>query len=253
MSDEMAVTAESAPATETPTDPTAQAPSQPVNNGQPQYKGFHEHPDWQRMVSERRQDRATIQQLTRQVQELTRAREDAGRTQPTREEMEAREALYRLDPNLKGIGDLSQKIAGFEGVATTLLQNNFFSQGDAMIGRFAQQHGLKSEDVAKAFYEAVSDDPAAMQRVERGDVRLITSWLKGLEPVVATMKTQTTNAQREGAAATAQTKQTMLRTVPPRPAGSQSGPAAPKPLTGDFRKDMKTLNDEADAMLRSGR
>jgi hypothetical protein len=124
------------------------------------------------------------------------------------------------------------------------------TQGRAQLSQMAAESGLPNDEDGLAIAEMavthyLAKNPEAVQRFRSGDISVLKDAFSSFN------NSFVSKIRRDGAAATAQTKNTMLRNVPPRQSGGQSGAVAPKPLTGDFRKDIAGLNDEADAMLRN--
>lgn len=245
----------------TTADPAQQAdPSAGTQNtGQPAEAQvpFHQHPRWQERTREiqtlRQQNQSlntTLQQLQGRLQQLEAARSPS--TPPSQEELAAREALHRLDPNLKNVGQYGEKLGELEGAVSEFRQERFVTTGERQIEVFAKQHGLDAATLSNTLTEIIKNDPALMERAQKGDARLVSQYLQGLQPVVASLRSQGQQAQREATVNAAQTKQQMLRTVPPRQAGSQSGAVAPPTLASDgsnAREHMAGLHKQADVLL----
>lgn len=263
MLDDAAVTADSAPATPDQSADTSagtQNTGQPAQNGQtPQYKGFHEHPDWQRMVQERRQDRQVIADLNRRLQGLDQRTQQQTGPQPSPEEMQAAEALRKLigqHPELKGMLDApkyGERLESIEGAFRQFMAQQSQAQVQNAVQRVASLAKAENLPASKEYLQRLVKLVAAeAQGIENGDARYKAGDLSVLDEAFNSVKAQfLSHHQRQGAAALGANKLNLTNQVPPRQSGGQSGAVAPKPLTGDFRKDMSAMNDEADAMLRN--
>ena len=230
------------------TSPATDAGQHPAEETLP----FHQHPRWQertREIQTLRQQNAQLNQQNAQInqrlQQLEQRREQTG-APPSDEERQlkdARDALYgKVAPELKDVGDVVQEFR----------QDRFVSGGERMIEGFAKEHGLNAVAISQNLAAIIKNDPQLMARAAKGDVSLVANLLGAIAPVVAAMKQQQTAAQRGTTAATAQTKTDMLRTVPPRPAGSQSGAVAPPKLAPDgsnAREHLEAMHKQGGQML----
>lgn len=199
-------------------------------NGQPAEANvpFHLHPRWQERTQEIQTLRAQNAQLNQRLAQLEQRREQTGGPVSDEERAlkEARDAFYgKVAPELK---DVPQLITG-------LAQERFVSSGERMIETFAKQHNLDGAELSNSLAEIIKNNPALMARAQKGDVSLVSEYLRGIAPVIAAMKKQGDSAQRTTAAATGQTK-LATRNLPPRSAvGGPSGQPAPE--TFDKTKD----------------
>ena len=230
------VSADSSSATST-TDggaaPTSQATEQPAG-AQP--KGFHEHPDWQRMVTSRREDRAVIQRLQGEIQRLSAAtqRASSGEQPLTQEEQAALSVLERLaarSPKLAAAMRLAEQAPnitkGMEG----------FQQSEARAARaqtmaargsikdMATEYGLPTDDaslkhIVRLVAGAAMEMPEGNERYAGGDLDILREAFEQVKPWLTAMR-------KPAEQAAAQTK-TKTKGLPPRPgAGAAPGPAAP--------------------------
>ena len=221
-------------------------------NGQPQYKSFHEHPDWQRREQtwQRRLEQRD-REWERRFQEHQRQPQTTPR-QPTLEQQEALRALRELqsyDPesarDRQELAALRQEVSQLRGH----YQSAFTQQGRGELARMAGEIGLPNDAkslrvIENAVTVYLADNPDAVQRFQAHDASVLKDAFKEFND------TFVSKLRRENAAATAQTKTQMLRTVPPRPAGSQSGPVAPPKLeAGKEREHMAALHKQAGEML----
>lgn len=220
------VSAESSTATEV-ADPS-QATTQPAQqNGNPQEQ-FVPYSRFQQVNGRMREYERAVQTLQTQVQKLTSERQQSGQPQPTQEEIAAREALHRLDPNLKNVGQYGEKLGELEGAVQEFRQEKFTTRGDAMIASFAKEHGVDAAALTARIVDIIGSDPALLQRAQQGDVRIIQHFLRAYEPVVSHFKQQGAQTQRQQGVALAQNKNA-LRNGPPRSAvGTTPGAAAPE-------------------------
>src|SRR5262245_22878018 len=144
----------------------SQATTQPAAPDQ-QPAGFHQHPDWQRMVASRREDRAMIQTLRGEIQRLTQTVQQRQAQSPdaplTQEEQAAITTLKRLmarDPELAAALGVSKQMPQFQ----TRMQA--FDQSEA---RAAQAHIAASKSFVKdlAAEYGLSTDDASLKHIMR--------------------------------------------------------------------------------------
>lgn len=219
MSDEIAgVTAESPPATETPTEtPPAQAPSQPVSGQSPRTVPLDAH------IALRRE----FQAFKRAVEEQEAARRQPPPDNDKMAALAALKELHGLDPDLKNIPAIAQKIDQLERAVTQLLgshRTGLVASGRQTITETAARLGVPADKLEKAVLGFLADDPALYQRFAQGDLATVREVLKDLEDNVFG------KLKREAASALGQTK--LTTTQLPRPgAGSMPGEPAHKPLS----------------------
>lgn len=227
------------------TDPSADTSAGTQNtdqaNGQPQYRGFHEHPDWQRMVAERRQDRETITALQRQIQGLSTAREQTGQPMSDEERQlrEARDAFYgKVAPELK---DVAQQLQVFA-------QDRFVSSGERMIETFARQHGFDAKDLTEDIADAIKQDQMLMARAKRGDASIIPLLLRSAAAAARSYQKRSADTARTTASATAQTKIATTKLPPNTNGGVPGEPVSPVPellKQGDERGARASMHERA--------
>lgn len=242
------------------TDPTtAQAPSQPVNgNGQqartiPLDAHIRERQNWQRREQEYQQRLRQYEQRPAQPQAPQQPLSVEDRIQQE-QAMEALERLIAQHPKLKGLIELAgnaPQLQQLESRMGELVQAHFVTTGNGMVERFAQQHGLKADDVYDAFGLLVADDPQLFERVKGGDVALVARMLKSVEPIVKSLKAQGASAQRQ-ATATLGANKIATSQLPPRGTSSAlPGEPAPKPLEpGKEREYRREMHNDARRAIR---
>jgi len=212
---------------------TSQATEQPAG-AQP--KGFHEHPDWQRMVASRREDRVMIQRLQGEIQRLGQAtqRASSGEQPLTQEEQNAISVLEKLigrSPKLAAMLKMAEQAPQFQ----TKLQG--FEQSEARAARaqtmaargsikdMATEYGLPTDDaslkhIVRLVAGAAMEMPEGNERYASGDLDILREAFEQVKPWLAAMR-----KPAEQATATTKTK---TKGLPPRPgAGAAPGPAAP--------------------------
>lgn len=235
------------------------------NGNQPQYKGFHEHPDWQRMVSERKQERAVLAQLHAKVAEYERAQAEAAKPAPgaprTPEDqfarMQALAALKELigeDADLKGILELAKLAPQLQGVTQHVnglrsAQTRATVQaGHEAIRQLAKENNLPAEMVNGPAFDHLEDlvtgvftrNPELAQRFLNGDRAAITEAWKKLDPFIGGLRQP---------AALRDTKAN-LQGLPPAPRGGAPGsPAPPKLDPANPKAFEKALHEVAGRAL----
>lgn len=221
----------------------SQATTQPEQqNGGPQsqsvpYERFAQVNQRMRAAEQR------VQQYEARIAQLEQAREQTGKpvSDEERQLKEARDAFYdKVAPELKEVPQLLQGMA----------QERFVSSGERMIESFAKQHGLAATELSNSLADIIKNDPALMARAQKGDVSLVAQYLRGLAPVVASMKKQGADAQRLAASMVGQTKNALSK-LPPRPTGTVPGGVAfTKPVAGDQASIRTARRERHDAMSR---
>lgn len=251
-----------------PTEPQAPtAGSQnTVNTGQPPVmRGFHEHPDWQRMVRERATDRVEREQMQRELQEHRAWRQEQERAargpQRSAEEqnqrLQARQAIKELlgeDDDWKALQQIKEKFGqleqGYQGVqklseAQLRAQTN---QARDYVKQIAEKANLSTDSEAlsvlmPAVVGAVRRIPNGEARYEQGDMTVLNEALDKVKTYLVS------KAQRETATGVLQTKQTTQR-LPPRPSGGAVGQEAPPALEpGKERQFLAGLHRRAGAVF----
>ena len=220
------------------------APSPPgstATNGQPARTvpldtHITERRAWQARAAEHER-RATESETRLKALEAKAAR---GVPLTTEQEVERREALHALkeligaDDDLKSLLDLaknSKKLTdAAEGVShLTAQQQRAQVQGAAKhVATLAKEAGLPSDP--KFLTRLTRLVAMEAQGLPDGDARFDAGDFSVLDEAFATVKGDFASARREAVASLASTKQQLQRTVPPRPAGGASGPAAPPTL-----------------------
>ena len=226
---------DSSSTTDSSADPS-QATSQPAQQQQQQSQDqnvpFHTHPRWKQLMSERGQDRQTIAQLQRTVQELQRgqmqARSQGGLTDEQRRQYgEAAAALKQVmqqDPELaqmfgllKQFPQLAQQMTGVgelqQAAARANLQN-----ARAHIADLVSKSGLTFADddmphvtalVARAAMSLENGD----ERYKQGDTTLFDEAFQSILPFL----------KKFGAGAAAQTAQVKGKVTNLPPANTRGG------------------------------
>ena len=224
---------------------------------------FHQHPRFQELIQQNRTYRGQIEQVGRTVQSLQQElqaikaeRQAAGQTQPSQEEVQAGNALVSLirqHPELRGLLDAPKQLGNVRQLTERLermerTQHSGITQsGRKVISDFVTSANLPKDSAGRLERYVLGhlhDDPDAMARFTSGDVSVIGE-------VLADLKTSLLDqARRDGTAALGATKNQLLRTVPPRQAGSQSGAVAPPKLEpGKEREHLAALHKQGDEML----
>jgi hypothetical protein len=240
---------------------TSQATTQPGADGQSQQpRGFHEHPDWQRMVASRREDRAVIQQLRTEIQRLGSA-VTARSSQPdaplSQEEQAAITTLKRLmarDPELaaalgvsKQFPQLQTRLQGYEQSQAQAARAHT-SAARSFIKDLATEANLPVDDanirhIVRLVASAAGDIENGNQRYSEGDMEVLREAFNGLKPWLEQMRKPV--QQQVG-----QTK-TKLKNLPtPTRSGSTPGPAAtPKLERGKERAFEADMHSRARKLL----
>jgi hypothetical protein len=256
MSDEMDVSADSSPAQ--PTEPAAepsQATTQPVP-AQAQPKGFHEHPDWQRMVRSRHEDRQAMQALQRELQTLRQSGQQSTDQPLTQEETQALGVLKRLmarDPDLaaalgvaKQFPQVQQRLQGYDQMQAQAARahNN---AARSSIKELAAAEGLPTDDAnLKHIVRLVAG--AAME-LENGNERYAGGDLSVWEEAFNQVKPWFAGLRKPAEASVAQTKN-KVRNLPPAPRGGAPGAPAPAKLVpGKEREFESGMHKRAKDML----
>ncbi len=238
----------------------SQATTQPAQPAV-QPKGFHEHPDWQRMVASRREDRGIIQQLQQRLQaQEQRSQQSQRADEPlTQEEQAAVVALKRLmarDPELKTALLAGQQLPQF---------HQRFQGIDQMQQQAAQAHTHAARSTIKelAAADKLPTDEASLRQITRlvageamalengqeryssGDLSVLNEAFQNVKPFLATLRKPAEDSL-------IQTKNKLKQL--PRPAqGSAAGqPAMPKPEPGKEREYEAKLHGLARKMLLEG-
>lgn len=221
-------------------------------NGQPM-RGFHDHPDWQRMVSERKQDRQLIAELNQRLQGIDQ-RTQPQPAQPSDEEMQAADALKRLmslHPELKGLLDApksAQDVAQLKQMVQQLVgqqRTGWVAAGKKEIATAATRLGVDAGRLEKTVLGFLADDPALYQRfMQNGDASAITEVLKDIEDNVFGP------SRRSATAGLAQQKLTTAK-LPPRAAGGLPGEPGRQTLEpGKEREYRDSMHSRAIAKVR---
>lgn len=260
MSDEvMDVSADSSSASVETADPS-QATTQPAQPAV-QPKGFHEHPDWQRMVASRREDRATIQQLQQTLQAMQQQmRQPQSQDGPlTQEEQQAIAVLKKLmgrDPELAAALMASKRLPQydkqFEGV--TLMQQQaaqaHYHASRAAIREMAKTEGLPTDD--KSLVNIVRLVAGAAMAMENGEERFKSGDMNILQEAFDSIK-DFLGAMRKPAQDSLVSTKNKVKQLPKPPVGGAAGaPAMPKPQPGKEREYEQSLHSMARKMLLEG-
>jgi hypothetical protein len=265
MSDEMNVdvSADSSSA-QSGADPS-QATSQSASQAPAQQpKGFHEHPDWQRMVASRREDRALVSQLQQKIAAFERSQQAQPGSQQTYspEELQAINALKRLlagDPELKAVLDLAKKSPQFE---------QRFQGMDQFQAQAARAHTSAARSHIKelAAAENLPTDDASLRHIVRlvageamqldnGNERYASGDMSVLEEAFQSIKPWLSGLRKPAEQTVAQTKN-KLKQLPPPMRGSTAGEPAPKKLEQgkerEFEADMHKRAKERLSQLLQG-
>ena len=267
MADEVVVDADSTPAPSESTPASGQAPSPPaVTPAPPQYRDFSQHPDWQKMVAERRQERGIIGTLQQKLAEYERAAQKPAspatpRTpEETFQRTQAVAALKELigeDPDLKGILDLVKMAPQLQGVTqhvNGLRQSQYratVQAGHEAIRQIAQENHLPAEMVNGPAFDHLEDlitgvftrNPDLAQRFLNGERDAVKEAWKKLDPFIGALR-------KPAVTGVVQTKRT-LATLPPGPRGGAPGPSAPPAFdAANPRKAIGDLHNQAEALLK---
>lgn len=252
------------PSTTTPQGDGTTQPAATQPEGQ-QPRGFHEHPDWQRMVASRREDRVTIQRLegmVRQLQQTTAARAASPDAPLSQEEQTAIATMKRLmarDPDLaaalgvsKQLPEVQDRLKGYEAAQAQAARAHMHAATTA-IKELATEAELPTDPKSLLYItRLVATEAMGLeggdQRFQRGDLDILREAFENIKPFLAGLrKPAETNL--------ANTKDKVKRL--PLPArGGAAGPAAPPKLdpnasTDDVRKFEANLGDRARKMLES--
>jgi hypothetical protein len=256
MSDEMEVSADSSSAQ--PTEPAAepsQATTQPAP-AQAQPKGFHEHPDWQRMVRSRHEDRQAMQALQREIQSLRQAGQQSNDQPLTQEETQALTVLKRLmarDPDLaaalgvaKQLPQFQQRFQGIDQIQAQAARAHV-SAAKATVKELAANAGFKTDDASmNVLLPAVV---AAAQRLENGNERYGQGDFSVFEEALNSIKPWFDELRKPAEQTVAQTKN-KVRNLPPAPRGGAPGAPAPAKLVpGKEREFESGMHKRAKDML----
>lgn len=225
-----------------PTPPGAQPGTAPAEKLTP----FHQHPDWQRMIRSRDEatQRATqVEQRAAQLEQRLRQLEGQQPKGPSRtpEEQAQRSAavaalrdLLSEDPELKDLPQVMkllpsiiQRLQGVDGLQKAQ-QQSLYTASLREIEANAKAAGLSADKTHVAYYEDVvsgiiARDPEMLARFQAGDTAVVAEAFKQWNEGFVAGVRRTSNAQL------VDTK-TKVRQLPPRPAGSAAGPAAPAKL-----------------------
>lgn len=266
MADELDVTAASSTATDgsaassTANGPATSAETVNTDQGQPTYRSFSEHPDWQRMVRERNDARTSLQQMQQRLQQLEGAARPAPATgQPSAEETAAAEALHKLmnlHPELKQLLALAkagpQLVRGYQGVEalTRSQQDNLVRSGRSEVVSLAKAAQLPTSEHAIDLMEEmvvalVRRDADATEKFLNGDLQPVRDAFKRVtEGFIA-------DVRRQPAATLADTKNKTTRLPPAPRSGGAAGPEAPAKLEpGKEREFASALHRRAMEMLK---
>lgn len=252
--------AESSPATPSPE--VESTPSQgALDPAQaPQMKGFHEHPDWQRMVKSRQEDRAAMQQMQSRIMAFEKAQQQAQQRPDaplSQEESAALQTLKKLmlrDPEMaaalglaKRSGEFDQRFQAYDrsqSAAAMAHQN----AAKSYIKELASSNNLAVDDKFLNTYLIPMVAKAAMG-LENGDARFQSGDMSVLDEAFKDVMGFISHLRKPAEQQIAQTK-AKLRTLPQVARGAAAGqPAMPKAEAGKEREFEAALHAKAKAML----
>jgi hypothetical protein len=247
------VTTESPAVTETPTEPTAQAPSQPGNTGngqgqpQPRMIPLDSH------IAERRSLQSRIEAAERRAQDFERQLQAASQPKPAPLPIEQRiereqavEALRELiggDPKLKHLLDLADKapdlMTGYQNVQQ-LSQHQLRSvltNGDERVASLAKAAGLPDtpefvKQTQGMVAAVISLNPQAREALRQGDLSVVDRAFDVVKGFVEPLR-------RSQVANLATTKTAAAAIPTPARNGGPPGPAAPPKVTAANEPEVR--------------
>lgn len=241
--------------------PTSQADGQQNQGSQQQQpRGFHEHPDWQRMVASRREDRALIGQLTQRLQQIEGRQQQSGQQPLTPEEQQqfqvAATALRRLlasDPELarllqlaKGAPEIDKRLQGID-VMQQQAARAHIDHARSVVKDMAAADGLPVDNASlKRIVQLVAAEAQTLEngndRFSSGDMTVLAEAFNNIKPWLAGLR----KPAEQNVAAT----KNKVRGLPPTPArgGQPAGKAVP-PQVKDPRQREQQMHADARARL----
>lgn len=263
-------TADSSPASDASASAdSSQATTQPANPAdqqqqqQQQPRGFHEHPDWQRMVRSRHEDRALITALQRELQGIRQQGQPNGQQYMSPEERqkydEAAAALEKVlahNPKLARLLKMAEQAPEYERRFQAQDQSEARAARAQMtaatnhIKDLAAQSGLATDAAnLRHVVRLVAGEAMGMEgghaRYNSGDLSLLTEAFEAVKPWFSQLR-------KPADQALAQTK-TKTKQLPPPMRGAPAGaPAVKPPQPGKEREYERDMHKRALNMLLEG-
>lgn len=259
-----AATTDSAPVTTEPaTDPSAGTQNTAPGQATPQPEvPFHQHPRWQQVMAERKQDREMIRGLSQQLQELQAAsRPQGGLSHDQRAEyMKAGDAIKTVlgeHPELKVLLDLAKRAPhlmqasdGVQRLNQAQVQS-ITRQSRAAIASLAKAENLPTDP---EFLEYTEDLIAArIDRMPDGRARFLGGDTAVVNEAFDAIKGKfLAHLRRDASATVVDTKKKVVQ-LPPRPAGgSLSRDADPKLDPNDSKSFWSGLRNASRRVTQAG-